>query len=185
MGSSLTQADHLVELTGRAVSLMTVRHFRSEASVTMFRATLAREFVRPTAAQSLTANDRFRRTIFPFKVEGDQIQDAVNPIWSNPAFILPAVASLAWLFDAILSPSRHATFRPVVETSADALYKKKLTGIEPGDRFSEARFNIMISGAAKAYLGEPDFLTLSRWALANLTMNDPALPLGQVERDVG
>lgn len=185
MGSSINQTDHLVELTGRAVSLMVVRYFRTEASVTMFRATLAREFVRPTAAQSLTANERYRRIIFPFKVDGTKILDEVNPIWSNPGFILPAVASLAWLFDAILSPSRHATFRPMVECSDNELYGKRLVAIEPSDHFNEARFNIMVSGAAKAYLGEPDFMTLSRWALANLSIEDSVPTLDRMVRDAG
>lgn len=176
MGSPVNQHEHLVALCSRAAGLMAVRHFRSEASVTMFRATLASEFVaKSSAAQRLTPNDRFRRIIFPFKVEGDEIQDEVNPIWGNPAFILPAVVSLAWLFDAVLSPTRNASFTPVFERTDDGLYQVKLVNIVPSDRFDEARFNIMIAGACKAYYEDPDFLSLSRWALSTL-MSSGALP---------
>jgi transposase-like protein len=84
---------------------------------------------------------------------------------------LPAVASLGVLFDAILSKSGQPTFRLNFEKDPSSLYGCTLSGINPVDEFDEARMLIMVAGAAKAYFTEPDYISLSRWALKTFRLD--------------
>lgn len=158
-------SDQLVTLCGRAISMMAVKLLKDEPSINGFRATFAREFTGKAASGGLTRNVSFGRALWPLKLEGSETVAEVNPIWANPSFVMPAVASLAALFDATLSRSGQPSFRLDFEPDSKSLYGCALSSITPAQDFDGARMAVMMAGAAKSFITEPDFLCLSRWTL--------------------
>lgn len=155
----------LIALCGQAISTMAVKQLRDEPSINGFRATFAREFTGMTASKGMTRNEFFGKALWPLKLDGSDTVAEANPIWSNPAFIMPAIASLAALFDATLSKSGQASFSLQFAPERVSLYGCSLASVVPAHDFDKARMAVMMAGAAKSYIVEPDFLSLSRWAL--------------------
>lgn len=166
-GLEVTDQRDLLQMAGRCVELMAIKCLSSEAQITAFRSMFAHEFMpQATTVRTLTPKTEYRQLIFPFQVVDKRISDDANPIWRNPAFIMPAVLAMASVFESATLTSRNASFSLSFEQTPEALYGTKIIRITPREEFDIARFNIMVVGAAKAYLTSPDFMVFARWALS-------------------
>lgn len=149
----------------KAVSLMAIQVLRDERSVQIFRHALAHQFAKTVAARTIQQNPLFLRATFPLKVRVNEVLEEPNPIWAQDEFILPAVLSLSAFFDAVLSTDGHSTFQITTQECPPALYGRIVSGIHAMPGLDRHRFVLMVSGAAKAFLTDPDMLQLSTWTL--------------------
>jgi len=151
----------------KVLETMAITVFNSEESLTRFRNCLVRDVVGyKTPAVGILEDVKFRAAVFPLSVKDGEVGDDVNPIWGNDRFILPAVAALARLYDAVLSPSGQPCFDVRSVEDEDSVYGLRLEAVTPRPTFDRDRAIVMISGASKAFLTDIDQCHLARWAMS-------------------
>lgn len=158
----------LLPLANKIIAATAIDVLSDQTAVTLFREALVREIAgySDDDAIEILEGTKFRTAIFPLQVEDGRVLEAINPIWTDPNFISPLVLSLAEVFDACISPSGHASFVADVSRHKETLAGLRLDSISVPDqtRFDTDVYALMVAGAAKSFLTDPDGRAFAIWA---------------------
>lgn len=120
------------------------------------------------------------REVLPIITKDDDGNRAVHPIWDQPTFIVPAIASLAILFDRMISPHSDSYLSMEVSRDSTALYGYRLEALgaeafeygadgsrtsRPMEKRDWMHVSTVLSGAAMGFIKEQSLMRFAPYYL--------------------